>query len=91
MSDRKLRLGEELISPLHSLYDGLQCVGASLARLEGRIAINRLISRFPSLALAIPHNALQWLPLTFLRALISVPVLPGTGCADYPPSLVKRN
>ena len=28
MPDRKLRLGEELISPLHALYDGLQVDGA---------------------------------------------------------------
>ncbi|MEX0447448.1 cytochrome P450 [Xenorhabdus sp. SGI246] len=58
-------------------YGTHQCIGASLARLEGRIAIDRLISRFPNLTLAIPHSELQWLPLTFLRALISVPVLPG--------------
>ncbi|WP_245208323.1 cytochrome P450 family protein [Serratia fonticola] len=53
-----------------------QCVGASLARLESRIAIGRLLSRFPKLALAVPHGELQWLPITFLRALIRVPVLP---------------
>lgn len=53
------------------------CIGASLARLEGRIAIGRLLSRFPNLALAVPHTELRWLPITFLRALLSVPVLPG--------------
>ena len=31
MPDRKLRLGEELISPLHALYDGLQVDGAPWA------------------------------------------------------------
>ncbi|ALZ08297.1 cytochrome P450 [Pseudomonas aeruginosa] len=55
------------------------CVGASLARLEGRIAIQRLLARFPDLQLAVPHAELQWLPITFLRALISVPVR--TGCS----------
>jgi cytochrome P450 len=50
------------------------CVGAPLARLEGRIAIGALIERFPGLALAVPPGELTWLPITFLRALISVPV-----------------
>ncbi len=58
-------------------YGEHQCIGASLARLESRIAIGRLLRRFPNLALAVPHNELQWLPITFLRALMSVPVLPG--------------
>lgn len=58
-------------------YGAHQCIGASLARLEGRIAIGRLLSRFPNLTLAVPHTELQWLPITFLRALIRVPVLPG--------------
>ena len=53
------------------------CVGAQLARLEARIAIARLLNRFPQLALAVPHSELQWLPITFLRALISVPITPG--------------
>ena len=50
------------------------CVGASLARLEARIAIGGLISRFPYFTLAVPHTELQWLPITFLRALLEVPV-----------------
>lgn len=53
------------------------CIGAPLARLEARIAIGRLLNRFPDLALAVPHTELQWLPITFLRALVSVPVLLG--------------
>lgn len=51
------------------------CIGAPLARLEGRIAISRLLARFPGLAFAVPPEELQWLPLTFLRALISLPVI----------------
>ncbi|AZE52205.1 Putative cytochrome P450 hydroxylase [Pseudomonas synxantha] len=61
------------------------CVGAALARLEGRIAIGRLLSRFPNLALAVPHSELQWLPITFLRALISVPILPGPSITSTSP------
>lgn len=58
-------------------YGAHQCIGASLARLESRIAIGRLLNRFPNLTLAVPHTELQWLPITFLRALIRVPVSPG--------------
>lgn len=58
-------------------YGAHLCMRASLARLESRIAIGRLITRFPHLALAVPHCELHWLPITFLRALISVPVIPG--------------
>lgn len=53
------------------------CVGAPLARLEARIAIGSLLARFPKLALAVPPSELQWLPITFLRALIAVPITPG--------------
>jgi cytochrome P450 len=52
------------------------CVGAPLARLEARVAIGKLLARFPDLRLAVPHGELVWLPITFLRALISVPVIP---------------
>lgn len=50
------------------------CIGAPLARLEARIAIGALIERFPGLTLAVPRGELTWLPITFLRALIAVPV-----------------
>ncbi len=53
------------------------CIGAPLARLESRLAIGRLLQRFPDLALAVPSRELQWLPVTFLRALVAVPVIPG--------------
>ena len=44
-------------SPNHHLAFGLglhQCVGMSLARLEGRVAIGRFLQRFPAYALAGP-------------------------------------
>jgi cytochrome P450 len=44
--------------------------------LEARVAIGELLARFPDLRLAVPHAELVWLPITFLRALISVPVIP---------------
>ena len=36
------------------------CLGAPLARLEGRIAFGALLRRFPDIALAVPRAELQW-------------------------------
>jgi cytochrome P450 len=36
------------------------CLGAPLARLEGRIAFGALLARFPHLRLATPRHRLQW-------------------------------
>jgi cytochrome P450 len=53
------------------------CLGAPLARLEGEIAIGTVLRRLPDLALAVPHENLEWqigglrgprrLPVTFAR------------------------
>jgi cytochrome P450 len=51
------------------------CLGAPLARLEGRIAIGRLIERFPHLRLAAPPEALRWRRGMSLRGLVELPVL----------------
>ena len=48
------------------------CLGAQLARLEGRIALGRLVERFPDLRLC--SEALRWRRLTFLRGLEALPV-----------------
>ncbi len=48
------------------------CLGAQLARLEGRIALGRLLERFPHLRLAA--DGLKWRRLTFLRGLEALPV-----------------
>jgi cytochrome P450 PksS len=50
------------------------CLGASLARLEGQIAINRLLARAPDLRLAIDPNAVRWRSGLVLRGLKSLPV-----------------
>jgi cytochrome P450 len=50
------------------------CVGAPLARLEGQIAIGRLLDRFPNLALAVDPSELRWRNSTLLRGLESLPV-----------------
>jgi len=54
------------------------CLGAPLARLEGEIAIGTVLRRLPNLALAVPHEELEWqiaglrgpkrLPVTFTPA-----------------------
>jgi cytochrome P450 len=47
------------------------CLGAALARLEGRLAIGRLVSRFPSLAL---DGNVVWNGRLNLRGAASVPI-----------------
>jgi cytochrome P450 len=51
------------------------CLGAPLARLEGRIALGSLVRRFPNLRLAVPPDGLHWRPGLNLRGLRSLPVL----------------
>jgi cytochrome P450 len=48
------------------------CLGAPLARLEGQIAIQRIIERFPEIHLSA--GALTWRPNVFLRGIESLPV-----------------
>jgi cytochrome P450 len=55
------------------------CLGASLARLEGQIAINTLLRRLPNLRLAVPRGALRWRRGLLLRGLESLPVAFGSG------------
>ncbi len=47
------------------------CVGASLARLEARIALEVLLSRFPRIALA---GDVTRAPLLFMRRARSIPL-----------------
>ena len=51
------------------------CLGASLARIEGQIAISRLIHRMPDLRPAIPFDQLHWRPSMIMRGLQSFPVV----------------
>ena len=51
------------------------CLGAPLARLEGRVAIGTVLRRLPGLRPAVRLDALQWRPSLLMRGLRSFPVL----------------
>jgi cytochrome P450 len=50
------------------------CLGAPLARLEGQLALRRLLERMPRLRLAVSESALRWRKGLNLRGLESLPV-----------------
>ena len=50
------------------------CLGAALARAEVEIALRRLFTRFPNLALAIPRAQLRFSRRPGMRDLVSLPV-----------------
>ncbi|MEU7067915.1 cytochrome P450 [Streptomyces sp. NPDC046161] len=49
------------------------CIGAPLARLEGRVAIRALVERFPGLA-EDPDGPLEWIPGAMVRGVRRYPV-----------------
>jgi cytochrome P450 len=51
------------------------CLGAPLARLEGRIALGTLLTRFPRLRFAVPAEQLTWRPGVLINGLDALPVL----------------
>lgn len=55
------------------------CLGAPLARLEGQLAFEALLRRFPELRLAVPESELHWDhgDGLVLRGLSRLPVIPG--------------
>jgi cytochrome P450 len=50
------------------------CLGAPLARLEGRIALGSLLARFPQLRLAVSAEQLTWRPSLLMNGLAALPV-----------------
>jgi len=51
------------------------CLGAPLARMEGAIALNALLARFPNLQLAIAPKDVRWRPsIAGFRGLMELPV-----------------
>ena len=55
-------------------YGVHHCLGAPLARLEGRIALGSLLARFPDLRLAVPAEELVWRPSVLMHGLAALPV-----------------
>lgn len=51
------------------------CLGAPLARLEGRIALGSLLARFPRLRLAVPPEELTRRPGVLMHSLAALPVI----------------
>jgi cytochrome P450 len=52
------------------------CVGANLARMEARVAVRRVLERFPTIRLD-PDRPAQFRPNLQLRGFASLPVLVG--------------
>ncbi len=50
------------------------CLGAPLARMEGTIAINSLLARYPHLELAVSAESLRWRATPTVRGLEALPV-----------------
>lgn len=50
------------------------CLGAPLARLEGRIAIQVLVQRYPKMQLTIPAETLEWRLGSGVRGLKALPI-----------------
>ncbi len=50
------------------------CLGAPLARLEGRIALAALLERLPGLALTVPPEALRWRTHPIMRGVQRLPI-----------------
>jgi cytochrome P450 PksS len=50
------------------------CLGAQLARMEAKIALGRLLERFPNLRLAVPRDQLRWHMSAGFRGLNALPL-----------------
>ncbi|MDQ4020151.1 MAG: cytochrome P450 [Actinomycetota bacterium] len=70
------------------------CLGAPLARLEGRIALGSLLARFPNLRLAVPPEELTWKSGALMHGLTALPVVldrpTGESWAHAEPGLARR-
>jgi cytochrome P450 len=58
------------------------CLGAPLARVEARIALGTLITRFPRMRLAVPPERLRRLPGLLMNGLAALPVRPDPDTDD---------
>ncbi|MEX1253264.1 MAG: cytochrome P450 [Dehalococcoidia bacterium] len=69
----RLDVTRENVQPLSFGHGIHYCLGAPLARVEGRIAFGALLERFPHLRLATDHA--EWSNNLILRGLTSLPVM----------------
>ncbi len=51
------------------------CLGHQLARIEGKCALEALLTRWPKLALAVSEDQIKWRERPGIRALASLPVV----------------
>ena len=70
----RLDLGRDAAGHLAFGHGIHYCLGAPLARLEGEVAFRALLTRFPSLSLAVPESSLRWRPSSLIHGLESLPV-----------------
>ncbi|MBL0923987.1 MAG: cytochrome P450 [Sphingomonadaceae bacterium] len=54
---------------------GHYCLGASLARMEGRVAFAHLLDRFPNMHMRHPASSHRWRPNMVLRGIERFPVI----------------
>ena len=50
------------------------CLGAPLARLEGQVAFQKLVERFPNMRLAVPAEEIVWRNTTAVRGVEAIPM-----------------
>ncbi len=50
------------------------CLGAPLARMEGKIALQKLLARYPNMKLAVTSDQVQWRTSMAVRGLKTLPV-----------------
>jgi cytochrome P450 len=51
------------------------CIGAPLARIQSEVALTKLLTRYPDIALAADPDTLEWENNTLLRGLVELPVV----------------
>ncbi|MBS0270129.1 MAG: cytochrome P450 [Proteobacteria bacterium] len=51
------------------------CLGHQLARIEGKCALEALLTRWPKLELAVPETEIRWRARPGIRAIASLPVI----------------
>jgi cytochrome P450 len=71
----ELDLGREPNRHITFAFGAHYCLGNQLARIEGRLAIQALVERFPNMRLAVPKAQLEYKPTQSLRGLRQLPLV----------------